>query len=94
MQWVILSSANARAVSLTIRGILIGLIPTAIYFLGLANIQFENQALTLLADQVAEFLFQVGTAITLIVTATGIIRKLATTATGTNEVVQAWKDEE
>ena len=93
-QWIVYSSANARALSVTVRAIGIGLIPSAIYFLNLAHVQFDNIALTVLVDQIAQFILQLGTAITLIVGAFGLIRKIGTTATGENQVVNSWQYED
>lgn len=93
LEWLVKSSADASKWSLTVKAVLYGLIPVAVHFLGLANIQIGSDALTQVVDSIAQFIVVIGGVITGSVAAVGLIRKIWTTLAGENDVIAGWEDE-
>lgn len=93
-EWLVKSSANASKLSLTVKAVLYGIIPATIYFLGLVDVQVGSETLTEIVNIIAELIVVAGGAITAIAAVWGVIRKLFTTAVGTNDVVLGWSEDE
>jgi len=89
--WVIYSSKNVNELSLTIKGLLYAIIPVVLLVLNAYKIQVDNVYLTTIIDQIIAIIIIVGGAITAVATSWGALRKLYTTATGTNAVVNSFK---
>lgn len=92
--WLVKSSADANKTSLTVKAFLYGVIPAVVYFLGLTGIQVGSETLTEIVNIIAELIVVAGGAITAIAAVWGVIRKLFTTAVGTNDVVLGWSEDE
>jgi len=90
IQWLILSSADAQKLSLSVKGVLLGIVPILIAVTGVAGIQIPNaETLTSIIDLVATFLQVALGIVASVITAIGLIRKIITTFQGTNEVISA-----
>lgn len=85
--WLVLSSADAGSLSLTVRGFLLGLVPTASLLLGLAHIKVGSDQLNSLVDGVVALLQAVLAVVSAVVFLVGLGRKLWTTFKGTNAVI-------
>jgi len=92
--WILLSSQDASKLSLMIKGVLLGVLPAVVAFAGLVNVQLDSAALEQTVELVSQIVLYVGGAISALVTAYGLIRKILTSATGTNDVVAGWKYED
>jgi hypothetical protein len=75
-RWIVVSSANPAEISLTIKGVLIGIIPNAMLLVGLAHLNVGQDQLTLLFDAVANLVQAVLTAVASVMTVYGLARKL------------------
>jgi hypothetical protein len=90
LQWLILSSVDPKSKSLAVKGILLSIIPYVIFLSGFTNIAVpDSDTLVVLADLFASIVQIVLTAVSLIVTLVGIIRKIYMTLEGTNKVLTA-----
>lgn len=89
--WLVFSSANADKISLTLKSILYALIPVALLVLGAYKIQVDSAYLSAIIDQIIGVIIVCGLAVTAISGAWGALRKIYTTATGTNAVVNSFK---
>jgi hypothetical protein len=89
--WLVFSSANADKISLTIKSMLYALIPVALLVLGAYKIQVESAYLSAIIDQIIAVIIVVGGTVTAITAAWGALRKIFTTATGTNAVINSFK---
>jgi uncharacterized membrane protein len=77
INWVLTSSADATEVSLTVRGALIGAIPTIMALSGFAHINLgDGSILTGLFDGTAQFIQSALTVIAAAMTIFGALRKL------------------
>ena len=70
------SSANPEKLSLTIRGILVGLVPIVLLVSGAMNIQMAQVELTELIDSVVRVVITITAALSAVMTAYGFIRKI------------------
>lgn len=95
LQWLVVSSADPGKVSLMIKGVLYGILPTIVALAGLAHVTIpENETLTGAIDGLA-LTIQYGLgAIASILAAYGAIRKIGTTLNGTNAVIMMQKENE
>lgn len=84
--WVIYSSANAEEISLTVKGVLLGIVPAVIILGNLAHVTFTSDQLTHIIDGIVAAIGAIGLIVSAIMTLYGLLRKLATTSLGTNEV--------
>lgn len=85
--WLVKSSANASQLSLTIKGILTGVVPAIIILANLTNIHLKNEDLTAVIDLIAQLVVLIGGTISVAVTTYGAVRKLILTAAGKNAVL-------
>lgn len=93
LDWLLASSADPQKVSLTLKGVLIGVIPTIIAFAGLTGVTIPDQeALTSIVNDgsmiVQILLGMVASAMTV----WGLLRKIWRTWNGTNEVLKLHED--
>jgi hypothetical protein len=76
LRWLLQSSANPNEVSLTVKGLLIGAVPVAMVFLGLAHVNLGQDQLTAVVDAIVN-VFQDGLMlISAGATLYGIVRKV------------------
>jgi hypothetical protein len=78
--WLLVSSADPSSVSLTIRGMLIGIAPATIAVLNLAHINLGQDQLTALVDGFVNLLQAVLTVISMAITFYGAVRKVWNTS--------------
>lgn len=93
LDWLLKSSGNPQATSLTVKGFLLGLIPFAMKAIGLGCtlalvcIHTDASELTNVALAVSNIVFWALSLIAGIMFVWGFGRKVVTTATGTNPVL-------
>lgn len=76
IHWVVASSANPNAVSLTVRGALLGSIPAIMYVVGVAHLNLGQDQITAVFDAVAGFLQALLTVVAMGLTLYGAVRKI------------------
>jgi len=76
LRWLLQSSADPSEVSLTIKGLLIGVVPVLMTVLGLAHINLGQDQITGLVDGLVGFVQAALTLISAIATLWGILRKI------------------
>lgn len=91
--WLLFSSVNIDKISLMVKSLLYALIPVALLVFGAYKIQVDSAYLSAIIDQIIGVIIVCGLAITAVSGAWGALRKIFTTATGTNAVVNSFKDE-
>ena len=92
-KWLVFSSSNADKISLTVKGILYALIPAYVLFMGLYDIQTDSAKLSAVIDQIGGIVIVFGGMITAIMAGYGALRKIFTTATGTNAVINSFAEQ-
>ena len=70
------SSANPENIALTVKGILIGIIPVIIIVAKGFNVDINNDELTSTVEFIVSIIVQTGALISLVMTAFGAIRKI------------------
>lgn len=85
--WIILSSKDPQSASLTVKSILTGGVVYVVFFTGLFHYSVTASQLTQIIDEVGNVVGFVLMAISALATLVGFVRKLFTTATGTNAVI-------
>jgi uncharacterized membrane protein len=75
LDWVFLSSRDPQEVSLTVKGALLGAIPTIMYLAGVAHMQVGTDTLTSVFDALASFVQALLTLIAAAATLYGAVRK-------------------
>jgi hypothetical protein len=78
-RWIVVSSINPSEVSLTIKGVLVGTIPTIMFLLGVIHLNVGQEDLNLLIDSIAAIVQLVLALVAVIMTALGLLRKLLNT---------------
>jgi hypothetical protein len=86
--WLMFSSNNPQAISLTIKGVLVTLLTYVTVAAGLAHISLPSDILTQVVDAIVMFVQSVLMAISIAITIVGLVRKLFKTFAGTNSVLQ------
>ena len=90
IQWLVLSSSDAAKLSLSVKGILLGIIPILITVTGITGIQIPNaETLTAVVELVGTFIQVALGIVSLVVTLIGVVRKILSTLQGTNAVLEA-----
>jgi len=87
-QWLVRSSADPARLSLTIKGILVGVVPVIMAVAGLANIDIGSDKVSAIIDGIASLVQVVLALVAMVMTAYGIVRKLYNTITGRIDVPQ------
>lgn len=87
--WLLLSSSDPNKVSLTIKGALVGLLTAITMVAGVANIQLPSEALTQSVDGIIAFVQTSLLWVSSAVTAWGAIRKVWTSISGDNKVINS-----
>ena len=75
-RWIVVSSADPAEISLTIKGVLLGTIPTIMFAVGLAHLNIGQDQLTALFDAVAALVQTLFTVVAAVLTVYGMVRKL------------------
>lgn len=88
--WLILSSKNPQQLSLTIKGVLVGAITYVVFFAGLFHITLSPSDLTSLVESIVQIIEMTLTLISIVATAWGFVRKIYTSITGQNKVLNNW----
>ena|ERR1035437_6063922 len=86
-EWLVKSSANPEAVSLTVKGILLGVIPVVLTLAGFVHLTLTDNVLT---DTVASIANLIDVVLTLVaggLTVYGLFRKIVLTVEGKNQVI-------
>ncbi len=91
-EWLVKSSVNADQWALTVKGFLSGIVPVLLIVLNLTHVKFNDSQVTDIVDFVVQIVAGVGTLVSTAVMVFGLLRKIGTTLTGTNEVVAGWSD--
>lgn len=89
--WLVFSSTNIEKISLTVKSLLYALIPVALLVLGAYKIKVDNAYLSAIIDQIVGVIIVCGGAVSAIAAAFGALRKIYTTAVGTNVVVNSFR---
>lgn len=76
VRWIVFSSANPAEASLTIKGILLGLVPVLLVAAGLTHVNVGQEDLNNLIDGIAGLINALLTAISAIMITFGALRKL------------------
>lgn len=91
IDWVLLSSADPRQMSLTIKGILVSLVPVIIAVLNLTGVEMSSEGLESVINTITAIVFLLGTVVSALMTIAGLMRKIVTTVVGENEVLKEYK---
>ena len=75
-RWIVVSSADPAEISLTIKGVLVGTIPTVMFAVGVAHLGIGQDQLTALFDAVANLVQVLRTGVAAAMTVYGMVRKL------------------
>lgn len=84
LDWVLISSKDPTKVSLTVKGALLSIVPIFIALSNLTSLKLESEQLTLIVEIVAQFIQAIFGAVSLIVTAYGLVRKIIASLKGEN----------
>ena len=71
------SSVNSEKLALTVRGILIGVIPLVLFVASLIGVDLVQGELSGIADAVEAVIFSASAALSAVVTLAGLVRKIA-----------------
>ena len=85
--WLVLSSANANKISLTVKGVLMSILPVLLYVMPMFNIQTSHDQLASVVNDIGTIIVVFGGAVSAGVTVYGLLRKIGTTLTGNNDVI-------
>ena len=86
ISWVLTSSANPSAVSLTLKGALLLSVPAIMSVAGLAHLNLGSDQLTAVFDGVATFVQALLTVVASAIALYGAFRKIWNTVTGATSV--------
>jgi uncharacterized membrane protein len=78
-RWIVVSSTDPAEVSLTIKGILVGVVPAVIVLAGLANLNVGSDQLNALIDGFVMLVQALFTVVATCMTLYGMLRKLLNT---------------
>lgn len=87
--WLTRSSANVEETSMTVKGIFTALIPIAIYFFHIFNIQVGSEQLSSIVDSIVAIVGVVLGIVSSIQVIVGFVRKIYLTIKGKNDVILA-----
>lgn len=87
-KWLVVSSADPKKVSLTVKAVLTGLIPLAIAVSGVTEIPLDQNSMQAVASTVAQFVETALTLVSITLTAAGLLRKIYLSVIGENAVLQ------
>lgn len=91
IDWLVKSSADKEKTSLTVKGVLTGLIPVVIVLANLTSVDISNEQLASVIDAISALVFLVSGIVSALMTISGLLRKIYTTITGRNEVINDYK---
>jgi hypothetical protein len=86
--WLVFSSKDAQAISLSAKSFLVLAATWVTVAAGLAHVQLPSDLLTQLIDSTVALIQGLLMIVSTVVTIVGIIRKIARTIDGTNQVLQ------
>ncbi len=89
--WLVLSSKDPEKVSLTIKGVIATAATYIIFFTSLFHLNFSATDLATVGDLIGKIVQALLMVVSLVTTLIGFVRKLTTTANGTNEVINTGK---
>jgi hypothetical protein len=78
-RWIVVSSTNPSDVSLTIKGILVGIVPTALILAGFAHVDVGSDQLNAIIDGIVSVVQTLLTLISVVMTTYGLLRKFLNT---------------
>mgnify|MGYP003407973175 CR=1 FL=1 len=85
--WMLLSSKDPQKISLMIKGVLTGVVTYVVFFAGLFHINLAPTDINSVIEAIVKIIELLLSVVSVIATAWGLIRKLWTTATGKNKVI-------
>ncbi len=85
--WLVLSSKDPQRISLMLKGIFTAAVTYIVFFAGIFHINVGQSDIAILSDAVVKIVETALTFISAIVTIVGLFRKIHTTVTGTNQVI-------
>ncbi len=85
INWFVKSSADGDKISLTVKGLLLGIVPTIIIVTGMASIDINSSDLSLLFSELALVVKYFLGIIASLTTIFGIVRKIWRTITGDHD---------
>lgn len=91
IDWIIYSSEDPAKISMTVKGILTAAIPTIIFVAKIFNVEIGSEDLTAFVDALVLFIGAVSMAVSAYMTVVGFFRKIFTTLTGNNAVLNEYK---
>jgi hypothetical protein len=86
--WLVFSSKDAQAISLSARGFLVLAATWVTIAAGFAHVQLPSDLLTQFIDSTVALIQGLLMIVSIVVTICGLIRKIARTIDGTNQVLQ------
>jgi len=92
LQWLVKSSEDSHKWALTVKALLLGIVPAILYFANLTSVQLSSETLTAVIDLIAQLITYVGGAIAALGFAWGVLRKIILTIKGENDVVLGWSE--
>ena len=87
INWLSYSSENANRWSLTIKGLAVTVVPIVIALANLTHVQVDNTQVTALFDGIAAVVSSLGLFIGSVIAVIGFARKIISTITGDNAVL-------
>lgn len=88
--WIVYSSSNAEKISLTLKGVFVGALPTIIAVAGLANVSLDSEALTQAVNSIATLIQIGGYVVSTVMILVGAVRKVWTSIRGENAVIASF----
>lgn len=85
--WLVYSSANEQAFSITVKAFLTAIVTYGTVAAGLAHISLPSDLLTQLVDAVVSLFQSILLVVSSIVTVIAFVRKIKSTIDGTNKVI-------
>ena len=90
--WLKYSSTNAEKISLTFKGIATLVVPIILYIANVYKLNLDSATTTTIVDGVSASIIVIGGFLGTLITAVGAIRKIWTSANGTNEVIAGFRN--
>ena len=79
INWLTKSSVNPQAMSLTVRGILVGIVPFAVIIAPLLGVPLTQEIADRIVDLVSQIVLNLWTFVAVLMTTYGLLRKLCIT---------------
>jgi hypothetical protein len=90
--WLKYSSTNAEKISMTFKGIATLVVPIILYVANVYKLNLDSATATTVVDGVSASIIVIGGGIGGVITVIGALRKIWTSANGTNEVIAGFRN--